>query len=190
MSELYGKYKAEVFDVRDPLKMGRVRLKIPSLLGEGTSSWAIPCIPLASDFQGFEIGDTVWVEFEEGHIDNPIIVGTWWAERETPIKELNASYDSELKRRRIKTKKGLIIDLVDKDGEEIIEIKDFKGNIIKVDCSTDTIEINSQSKVIIKAENISLEGEVEISKNLKVNGDINATGSIIDTAGNTNNHTH
>lgn len=188
--ELYGKYRAEVFDIRDPRKMGRVRLKIPSLLNEGVSAWAIPCIPLASDFEGLEIGDTVWVEFEEGHLDKPIIVGTWWAERETPIKELNNSYENELKRRRIKTKKGNIIDLVDKDGEEVIEIKDFKGNLIKISCTDDTIEIKSNSKINISAENISLNGEVEISKNLKINGDINATGSIIDTAGNTNNHTH
>lgn len=190
MSELYGKYRAEVFDIRDPLKMGRVKLKIPSLLGEGVSSWALPCISFANDFQGFEVGDTVWVEFEEGHIDNPIIVGTWWAERETPIKELNANYDKELKRRRIKTKKGSIIDLVDTEGKETIEIKDFKNNTIKIDCIKDTIEIKSNSKVIISAKNIILEGDVEISNNLKVKGNINSDGNIIDTTGNTNNHTH
>lgn len=158
MAELLGKYRAEVVDIRDPKKMGRVRLKIPSVLGDKVSAWALPCVPFGTDFVGLEVGDIVWVEFEEGHIDRPIVVGTWWAERKTPIEELNVTYNSDLKRRRIKTKKGHVIDLIDKNGNECIEIKDIKGNVIKIDSNSNTI--------IISANNIVLRGNVKVEGNL------------------------
>lgn len=48
----------------------------------------------------------------------------------------------------------------------------------------------SDGAVSLKAPKISLEGPVEIAGTLTVSGDILGGGSIIDTAGNSNHHTH
>src|SRR4051812_32516459 len=81
----FGKYKAFVVDNNDPDHRGRLRLRIPSVLGtDVVSGWALPCTPFGGMAgQGFFFlpeGDAgVWVEFEEGLIDQPIWVGTFWS---------------------------------------------------------------------------------------------------------------
>ncbi|MBO8161162.1 MAG: hypothetical protein H0Z24_05950 [Thermosipho sp. (in: Bacteria)] len=153
----YGKYRAIVFDVDDPKLMGRVRVKIPSILGDRPSNWAIPVTPFITDFYGLQKDDIVWVEFEEGHIDRPLVVGVWWKERETPIKEYNDSYADNLKRRRIKTNKHTI-DLVDKDGEEQIIITDMNNNKIVIDSVNNIITVESTGTLNINANNVNLGG--------------------------------
>jgi phage baseplate assembly protein gpV len=44
--------------------------------------------------------------------------------------------------------------------------------------------------VVIVADKIILNGDVEIWGNLKVDGNIGASGSVTDTTGNTNHHSH
>jgi hypothetical protein len=38
----YGKYRAFVVDNEDPEQLARLRLRIPSVLGEEISGWALP----------------------------------------------------------------------------------------------------------------------------------------------------
>lgn len=88
----YGKYRGFVKDNKDPKKLGRLKLQIPSLLGkEVVTGWATPCVPYGGDKnQGFlfipEIDAGVWVEFEEGDLEFPIWVGTFWSEPEEEKK--------------------------------------------------------------------------------------------------------
>lgn len=78
----YGKYRAKVQKVDDPEKRGRIRVLCPKVLGEAVSNWCEPCIPVAYDYGGDfavpKVGETVWVEFEEGDANKPIYVGGWW----------------------------------------------------------------------------------------------------------------
>ena len=41
----YGKYRGFVIDNADPERLARVKLRVPSLLGEAESGWALPCLP-------------------------------------------------------------------------------------------------------------------------------------------------
>ena len=73
--ELFGKYKAEVVDVNDPEKRGRIRCKCPKVMQSETPlEWAESCFP-PGIFDVPKRGDVVWIEFEEGHIDAPIWSG-------------------------------------------------------------------------------------------------------------------
>ena len=87
--EYFGKYKAKVVDLNDPEKRGRIRVQCPKVLGDSKSSWCEPCIPVAyekgGDFCLPKLGDTVWVEFEEGDANQPIWVGNWWSSDNTPL---------------------------------------------------------------------------------------------------------
>ena len=58
-----------------------------------------------------------------------------------------------------------------------------------ISAKTTTLTAEAQAATI-KAPSITLEGDVQINGPLRVTGDINGGGKIIDTAGNTANHKH
>lgn len=78
----YGKYRGLVLDNIDPLQMGRILAQVSDVLGETTSSWAMPCVPAAGIQAGCfivpPIGSQVWIEFEQGDPDYPIWTGGFW----------------------------------------------------------------------------------------------------------------
>lgn len=84
----YGKYRGTVSDNRDVLQLGRLRAKIPDVLGDNESSWALPCVPYAGKGVGLflipPVNASVWIEFEQGDIDYPIWTGCFWALGEVP----------------------------------------------------------------------------------------------------------
>ena len=133
----YGKYRGFVVSTQDPKHLGRVRLQVPSVLGrEVVTGWAMPCVPYGGQKnRGFlsipEVGAGVWVEFEEGDLEFPIWVGTFWSEPggESEIPALNGADGKERKneqkpptRKIIKTQKGHTIQFEDADGEEMVII--------------------------------------------------------------------
>jgi len=87
-SRYYGKYRGMVVDVDDPEKLGRITAKVPEILQDQTSPWALPAVPFAGPSHGLvlipEVGDGVWIEFEAGDPSRPIWTGGWWASGELP----------------------------------------------------------------------------------------------------------
>lgn len=142
----YGKYRGFVVDNADPEQLGRLKLKVPSVLGSDVvTGWAMPCVPYGGDAnQGFlfipEVDAGVWVEFEEGDMEFPIWVGTFWSKpgSDTELPKPNDADGTEQgsvqdppTRKIIKTKKGHTIQFEDKDGEEMVMIKEAEnGNVI------------------------------------------------------------
>lgn len=88
MKRLYGVYAGEVVTNIDPLMLGRVQVKVPAVLGEGTMNWAMPCAPFAGNGVGLftvpPVGANVWVAFEAGDPDHPIVLGGFWGATEAP----------------------------------------------------------------------------------------------------------
>jgi Type VI secretion system/phage-baseplate injector OB domain len=70
------------------MQQGRVQVKVPAVLGDGSLSWAMPCSPYAGPSVGFfaipPTGANVWVEFENGDPDYPIYTGCFWGPGEVP----------------------------------------------------------------------------------------------------------
>lgn len=81
-TRFYGKYRGKVENNVDLLGRGRVQVSVPEVLGEGKQSWAEACVPYAGPGVGFfavpPVKASVWVEFEGGDPDCPILVGGWW----------------------------------------------------------------------------------------------------------------
>ncbi len=90
----YGKYRGTVSNNLDPLMQGRLLVKVPSVLGDQDSGWAMPCSPYGGSNVGFfsipPVGANVWVEFEEGKPDHPIWSGTFWGVGEAPAMDPTA----------------------------------------------------------------------------------------------------
>jgi len=72
-----------VSDNLDPEQRGRVRVQCPDVSGEATT-WATPCVPLAGPQMGVfvvpPVGASVWLQFEAGSPDSPVLVGGFWAD--------------------------------------------------------------------------------------------------------------
>ena len=133
----YGKYRGFVVRTDDPRSLGRITLRVPSVLGpDVVTGWAMPCVPYGGQKnQGSlfvpEIGAGVWVEFEEGDLEFPIWVGTFWSAPggASEIPTLNDADGKERQneqqqptRRIIKTGKGHTIQFEDADGQEMVVI--------------------------------------------------------------------
>ena len=131
----YGKYRGFVDDNQDPEKRGRLKLRVPSVLTDQTTDWALPCLPfggLADNgmFMVPEINAQVWVEFEEGDLHRPIWTGTFWQSGGDVPRE--ASLD-EPTTRLLKTPGGHILQFDDKDGEEQILLKHKQAASLQID---------------------------------------------------------
>lgn len=83
MSQFFGKYRGIVSDIMDPLMLGRIKAKVPDVMGDQESGWALPCAPFGGPKTGFfalpSKGSMVWIEFEQGNPEYPIWSGCWWA---------------------------------------------------------------------------------------------------------------
>lgn len=88
MNQFFGKYRGKVENNVDPQQQGRLQVSAPAVLGEGSLSWAMPCVPFAGPGVGlFALPPTeanVWVEFEGGDPDYPIWSGCFWCLGEVP----------------------------------------------------------------------------------------------------------
>src|SRR4030095_9317776 len=73
----FGKYRGIVTDINDPMMRGRIRARVPNVLGEQESSWAEPCAPFWL-FALPTVNAGVWIEFEQGDPDSPIWSGCRW----------------------------------------------------------------------------------------------------------------
>ena len=135
----YGKYRGKVVDNDDPEQLGRLKLKVPSVLGtEVVTGWAMPCVPSGGgENHGFlfipEVEAGVWVEFEEGDLELPIWVGTFWSkpggESELPKpNDAEGAEEGDVQspptRKIIKTLKGHTLQFDDDEGELRILITD------------------------------------------------------------------
>ncbi|KQR16003.1 phage baseplate assembly protein V [Cellulomonas sp. Leaf334] len=87
-ARFYGKYRGTVASNTDVMQLGRVQVECPAVLGQGRMSWAMPCTPYAGDKVGLflvpPVGANVWVEFEGGDPNSPILAGCFWGTGQVP----------------------------------------------------------------------------------------------------------
>jgi Type VI secretion system/phage-baseplate injector OB domain len=84
MSSYFGKYRGTVVNNVDPMFLGRVQVACPTVLGDGRMSWAMPCVPFEGFFMLPAVDTKVWIEFEGGDPDYPILAGCFWGTGEVP----------------------------------------------------------------------------------------------------------
>src|SRR5215510_2730751 len=129
----FGKYRGLVTDNGDPFNRGRIRARVPEVLGDIETGWALPAAPYAGDGVGTyavpAVGAGVWIEFEAGDVSNPIWTGCWWGDGQLPKDETGS--DGTPSRKIVRTDAGLLLAL--DDGGTTIALSDAHGsNLIKI----------------------------------------------------------
>ena len=133
-----------VTDNKDPDKLARVKVKIPSLSMEDTTWWA-PLISIgAGKNRGWyfipEVDDEVLVMSEHGDIGRPLIVGALWNGKDKP-PDSNSSGSNP--KRVYKSRSGNLIEFDDEGGKVTISDGGGKGVIIIDKANKITIEAKS-----------------------------------------------
>jgi len=86
-THFFGKYRGIVVDNADPTSRGRIKVRIPAVLGD-LEVWSMPCVPYAGASVGFyslpAANTGVWIEFEAGDPSFPVWTGCFWADGQLP----------------------------------------------------------------------------------------------------------
>ena len=149
----YGKYRGFVTANNDEEGLGRIRAKVPQLLGDQETGWCLPCMPYGGvKEQGFfalpEEGAGVWIEFEGGDLSHPIWSGTWWSTGEIPESAAST-------KKVLKTKNGHKITIDDEKDE--IDIAHKNGSHIKIGKKSIILEKGSKN-IKLTGEKVSING--------------------------------
>lgn len=139
--EYFGKYRGQVTDNVDPLTKGRLKVRVPQVLGS-VEVWASPCVPYAGPQLGWysmpEIDTGVWVEFEAGDPSYPIWAGFFWNDGDID------SADADPNIKFFKTKKTSV------------RIDDSNGEIVIKNDSDSTITFTT-SEIVVKSATVKQE---------------------------------
>jgi uncharacterized protein involved in type VI secretion and phage assembly len=124
----YGKYSGVVVDDDDPQKLGRLKVKVPSVWRGQEPLWARPCFPPGHFFTP-PIGAHVWIEFEAGDPGYPLWVGVWFADGEVPPAAAAEPPTSRV----VATPSGHTMEFADKSGKERIVLSHKQNAFVSMD---------------------------------------------------------
>ena len=141
---------------------GRIQVSVPAVFDQDVPEafvWARPCLPYGHFFVP-EIGDQVWVAFENGDPSAPVWLGTWYPQGGVP-----AEADAEPPVKRvIKSSKGHLIIMDDTDDDEALILQDQSGNSIEmrsgemvIRCQTNLTIDASGHEVVIRASSVDIQ---------------------------------
>lgn len=142
--KFYGKYSGQVTDNQDDTKLGRLKVKVPSVFGPDLEVWARPCFAYGQFFVP-KVETRVWVEFEAGDPQFPLWVGVFYVDGEVPP---GADIDPP-DVRMVKTAAGHRVEFGDEDGEEYIRIKHMNNSDDSTSNDGTLIELDKDGKVKI-----------------------------------------
>jgi uncharacterized protein involved in type VI secretion and phage assembly len=151
----YGKYRGVVTDNQDPSGQGRIKARVPDVLGEVETNWALPCAPYAGDGSGAYLvpapGTGVWMEFEAGDVNRPIWSGCCWSGGQTPRGPNGAPAAPPLKMVRSET--GLLLTLDDQAQQ--VTLSDASGsNCLCIDVQGGSVKIKAAARVVVEAPQV------------------------------------
>jgi uncharacterized protein involved in type VI secretion and phage assembly len=155
-NRFYGKYRGSVTDVEE--STFRVKAKVPAVLKDQKTGWAVACVPYAGDQVGFafmpELGSGVWIEFEGGDVSYPIWTGCYWRQDELP-SDATASVKAIV----TKGENKLLLD----DDQNSITVSDQNENSVTLDQSGVTVARSGQSVVVSDSSVSANDGALEVT---------------------------
>jgi phage protein D/phage baseplate assembly protein gpV len=185
-----------VTDTADPLKIGRVKVKLPWLADDFETFWCRVCYPGAGDKRGLficpEINDEVLIAFEHGDIRQPFVIGSLYNGKDKPDTEAYlASSDGSVVRRAWTSRQGHFIAILehpDSPDADLINLTTKNGVVVnlwdngdfEVDAKTmkftgkQDIEITTNGDIKISGKNVTIEAKASLeltgSSGAKIDG--------------------
>lgn len=170
-SRYFGKYRGTVADNADATARGRLKVRVPAVLGD-LELWAMPCVPYAGAGVGFyslpEPGTGVWVEFEAGDPSYPIWTGFFWADDELPeesdaavkiwkTEAFSVRIDDNAEELRAESDSGGKLTIVD-------EVRSEKGSVAHTVSSSGVVSEAGRSKVEVSSGSVKVnDGALEVT---------------------------
>lgn len=157
--QLPGLVEALVVDNVDPEKLGRVKVKFPTLPEAPESTWARLAMPMAGQERGWmtipEKDDEVLCSFVNGDIQHAIVLGSLYNGVDTPPY---ANEDGANNLRVFQSRSGHRLTFDDTDGDERIELITHNEELRLIfDAKEKTFSLYTGKDLIIEAkETISL----------------------------------
>jgi uncharacterized protein involved in type VI secretion and phage assembly len=142
-----GLYAARVTSVDDPARLGRIKVSVPSVFGADApelETWARPCWPHGHFFVP-DVGNFVWVTFENADPAAPVWLGEWFPAGTEPPE---AGARPPVKR-VVRTASGNRILLDDTAGREQIVLEDATGN--RIELRPDGVLLHAAADLTIEA---------------------------------------
>ncbi|MDQ0840882.1 phage baseplate assembly protein V [Streptomyces sp. V1I6] len=154
-----GKFRGRVVSNDDPLKIGRVTVQVPDVLGNETSTWALPCLPFTGPGSGQYVvpasGAGVWVEFEQGDPSYPIWTGCWYGDSaELPPDALTGGPAHQNVVIQTSDKHKLVMG--DVPGGHGIRLQAESGAYIQVDESGVTIANGQGASIVLSGAEVNV----------------------------------
>ena len=179
----------KVSNVDDPDKLGRVKVKFPSIGDTIESEWARIVTVGGGAKRGVvfqpEVDDEVLVAFEQGDTRRPLVLGGLFSSQRALPNEDNIAGSKDVAYRRITSRLGHVVEMADgtSDDTKHVMLKTASGEKIRV--GADKIEIvnadkpvsitNGKAKIEFAANgDISIEG---VNVTIKASGSYKVEGS-------------
>ncbi|MFV0458453.1 MAG: VgrG-related protein [Actinomycetales bacterium] len=156
-----GVVTALVTDIHDPQNLGRVKVSMPWLSQDYTSSWARTVQPGAGADRGLlvlpEVGDEVLVAFEQGDNRKPFVIGGLYNGVDVPHRHDPDPVDSgvgAVTRRSFVSRRGHRIDLLDQDGQcEGILLDAGDGALtLRMDAVETAITVHADGHILLEGK--------------------------------------
>ena len=175
---------ALVSDVRDPRKLGRVKVTFPWLATDYTTGWARTVQVGAGSKRGAmilpEVGDEVLVGFEQGDFDSPYVLGGLYNGKDAPATspyDLVDGNSGQVNGRRLVSRTGHRLELVEATG---------KQDVVRLITGDDkySLELDKKgTKVTVKSDGtVLIEGSRGITIDAKT-GPLELKGSSVSIKG-------
>jgi uncharacterized protein involved in type VI secretion and phage assembly len=161
----------------DPEKLGRVRVKFPTLSQDDESAWSRIATPGGGKERGLqwipEVDDEVLVGFELDDTTRPVILGGLWNRKDTP-PDPGAMEKGEVKKRMLVSRKDSRL-VFDDDKPEIDLLLGGTSCALKLEKSESSL--TGEQKLVVTATQI----EIKATSKLTLTGaqiEINASGPL------------
>jgi phage protein D len=117
----------------DPDRLGRVKVKFPTLTNSHESHWARLVAPGAGGDRGLvwipDVGDEVVVVFEHEDINRPIVIGGLWSQQSQPADSSNLVASGKAIAIHIDTHEGMGLKIMDSSNDTSLHLGDANNHL-------------------------------------------------------------
>lgn len=159
---------AQVVSLDDPEQRNRVQVRLlahDAVQGQDAPLWARVVAPFAGNDRGMfflpDVDDEVLVVFMNGDARHPLILGGLWNGSAPPPADLA---NGEHRTKRIKSKNGVAITILDQDGQETLTLETPGGQTVTLQDgpATITVEDANGNSVVMDSSGIAVQAAAKV----------------------------